>query len=288
MAATNFCLHCQRNAETILDYRAGYKICSECGLPLECNHDIDETPEWQSSFPDSLENRDQNRPVFEIENLPNHIVSKPNDRIVKTPPKKGLKLIGVMADRLGLGSTAIKDRACEIYNMVDVLKTCRGRSMNSILGACLFIACREIGFPRTLNEISIVANGVPKKDINRAIEAIKKELEVETRTVQPGELVRRFCSKLGMENQAIKAVQEAVQKTEELDLRRSPKSILAAIIYMIIQLSHDQVSVKDIAIATEVTELTIRKSYKDISLHASRVIPAWYAREEDIQKIPIP
>ena len=44
----------------------------------------------------------------------------------------------------------------------------------------------------------------------------------------------------------------------------------------------------DIAMAAEVTELTIRKSYKDISHNASRVIPDWYAREEDIKKIPIP
>ncbi|XWS40982.1 hypothetical protein CRYUN_Cryun17cG0041900 [Craigia yunnanensis] len=243
--ATNFCLDCQRNTEIILDYRAGDKICSECGLVLEFDH-IDETPEWRN-FPDSNENRGQNRvglkenPVFEIENLTTYI-SKPNDRIVKTP-EKGLKLIGVMADRLGL-VTEIKDRACEIYNKVDVLKTCRGRSVNSILAACLFIACRELRLSRTLNELSAVASGVPKKDINRAIEAIKKQLEVETRTVQPGELVRRFCFKLGMENQAIKAVQEAIQKTEELDIRKSPKSVLAAIIYMVIQLSDDQVPVK--------------------------------------------
>ena len=248
--ATNFCIDCQRNTEIILDYSAGYKICSECGLALEFalefNH-IDETLEWRS-FPDSKEIRDRNRvlsrenSVWEIENNPTYI-SKPHDSTIVKTPKKGLKLISVMAERLGL-VTAIKDRACEIYNKVDVLKTCRGRSMNSILAACLFIACREIRLSRTLEEVSAVADGVSKKDINRTIEAIKKQLEVETRTVQPGELVRRFCFKLGMENQAINAVQEAVQKTEELDIRRSPNSVLAAIIYMVIQLSHDQIPVR--------------------------------------------
>ncbi|XP_022741854.1 transcription initiation factor IIB-like [Durio zibethinus] len=286
--ATNFCLDCQRQTEIILDYRAGYKICSECGLVLGFNH-INEIPE-QRNFPDSIQNRDQNRvgskenPVFKTEDLSTY-TSKPTNRIIKRP-KKGLKLIGEMTDRLGLVS-AIKDRACEIYNKVDVLKSCRGRSTNSILAACLFIACREIRLFRTLKEISTVAGGVSKKNINRAIVAIKKQLEVETKTVQPGELVRRFCSKLGMENQAIKAVQEAVKRTEELDIRRSPTSVLAAIVYMVLQLSHDQVPlpVKDIAMATGVTEPTIRKSYKDIFPYALRVIPDWYAGEEQIHKL---
>jgi hypothetical protein len=30
---------------------------------------------------------------------------------------------------------------------------------------------------------------------------------------------RRFCSTLGMNNQAVKAAQEAVQRSEELDIR---------------------------------------------------------------------
>ena len=30
---------------------------------------------------------------------------------------------------------------------------------------------------------------------------------------------RRFCSNLGMNNQAVKAAQEAVQKSEEFDIR---------------------------------------------------------------------
>jgi hypothetical protein len=33
---------------------------------------------------------------------------------------------------------------------------------------------------------------------------------------------RRFCSNLGMTNQAVKAAHEAVQKSEELDIRLVP------------------------------------------------------------------
>ncbi|RWW89542.1 hypothetical protein BHE74_00001518 [Ensete ventricosum] len=95
-------------------------------------------------------------------------------------------------------------------------------------------------------------------------------------------LQRRFCSLLGMTNREVKAAQEAVQKSDELDIRycifeqldsadrplqfrsppittsrncisvlltsemcrRSPISIAAAVIYMITQLSDDKKQIK--------------------------------------------
>ncbi|EOY03648.1 hypothetical protein QQP08_013119 [Theobroma cacao] len=64
-------------------------------------------------------------------------------------------------------------------------------------------------------------------------------------TMHPGELVRLFCSKLGMHNPAIKAVQGALKQVE-------------------------------IAVAAEVA---IKESYKDLAPYASRLIPQWYAEE---------
>ncbi|CAH8269997.1 unnamed protein product [Arabidopsis lyrata] len=49
-----------------------------------------------------------------------------------------------------------------------------------------------------------------------------------------------------MSNQTVKAAQESVQKSEEFDIRRSPISIAAAIIYIITQLSDDKKLLRDI------------------------------------------
>ncbi|KAL0460944.1 UNVERIFIED_CONTAM: Transcription initiation factor IIB-2 [Sesamum latifolium] len=94
---------------------------------------------------------------------------------------QAFKTIATMADRLGLVAT-IKDRANEIYKKVEDQKPLRGRNQDAILAACLYIACRQEDKPRTVKG-------------------------------------RRFCSHLGMANQAVKAAQEAVQKSEELDIR---------------------------------------------------------------------
>jgi len=44
----------------------------------------------------------------------------------------------------------------------------------------------------------------------------------------------------------------------------------------------------DISIATGVAEGTIRNSYKDLYPHVSKIIPNWYAKEEDLRSLCSP
>ncbi|VAI35078.1 unnamed protein product [Triticum turgidum subsp. durum] len=201
------------------------------------------------------------------------------------------------------------DRANEIYKKVEDLKSIRGRNQDAILAACLYIACRQEDRPRTVKEICSVANGATKKEIGRAKEFIVKQLEVEMGqsmemgTIHAGDFLRRFCSTLGMNNTAVKAAQEAVQRSEELDIRRSPISIAAAVIYMITQLSEDKKPLKGLNTDPSrhllspsvchcrragVAEGTIRNSYKDLYPYAARLIPNSYAKEEDLKNLCTP
>ncbi|OMP12777.1 Transcription factor TFIIB [Corchorus olitorius] len=298
MAMMVFCSDCKRETEAILDTRQGDTICTECSLVLESHH-IDESSEWRI-FADSDDNGKYDRErvgskqniLLDQANLQT-FASNPNPKKGGGGPfvgslnslnqlsnsdkglTEGFKMIENMGDNLGLVRT-IKDRACEIFKNVENNKSCRGRNLKATVAAALYISCKEIKLSRTLKEISTVA----MKDINRAVEVIKKTMEVEKcGSLQPRELVRRFCSKLNMNNQAIKAVQEAVLEAEELDIRRNPKSVLAAIIYMIDQVSGAARSFKEIAIVAEVAENTVKGSYKDVAPHASKLIPKWYPQQ---------
>ncbi|XP_020537406.1 transcription initiation factor IIB-2 isoform X2 [Jatropha curcas] len=183
------------------------------------------------------------------------------------------------------------DRANEIYKKVEDQKPLKGRNQDAILAACLYIACRQENKPRTVKEICSVVNGPTKKEIGRAKEFIVKHLEVEMGhsvemgTIHAADYLRRFCSNLGMTNQAVKAAQEAVQKSEGLDIRRSPISVAAAVIYIITQLTDDKKPLKDISVVTRVAEGTIKNVYKDLSPHLSNIIPSWFAIEEDVKNL---
>ncbi|CAA7410723.1 unnamed protein product [Spirodela intermedia] len=317
--AETYCPDCKKSTEVVFDHSAGDTVCYECGLVLEA-HSIDETSEWRTFANESGDNDPvrvggPSNPLLTDGGL-STVISKPNGAQGEflssslgrwqnrgANPDRSLILafrtIANMADRLGLVAT-IKDRANEIYKKVEDLKSIRGRNQDAILAACLYIACRQEDRPRTVKEICSVANGATKKEIGRAKEFIIRQLEVEMGqsmemgTIHAGDFLRRFCSHLGMTNQAVKAAQEAVQKSEELDIRRSPISVAAAVIYMITQLSEDKKStddkklLRDISIATGVAEGTIRNSYKDLYPYASRLIPASFAKEEDLKNLCSP
>ncbi|KAF5189151.1 Transcription initiation factor iib [Thalictrum thalictroides] len=201
------------------------------------------------------------------------------------------KTIATMAERLNL-VTHIKDRASEIYKKVvvgDQKSTIRGRNRDAVSAACLFIACQENSSRdrRTLKEISTVANGATKKSIGHEIAKIENQMKaelgvgLEKEVAHAGNYVTRFCHKIGMTMQAIKATQEAVQKSEELDIRRNPASVAAAVMFMIARLSKiddEKKLLGDISLAAGVAENTIRNACKDIHPHASRLIPDWYAK----------
>ncbi|KAL0359552.1 UNVERIFIED_CONTAM: Transcription initiation factor IIB [Sesamum angustifolium] len=221
----SYCSDCKRNTEVVFDHAAGDTVCSECGLVLEARS-IDETSEWRT-FADDSGDHDPNR----------NRGGDPDRAIVLA-----FKTISNMADRLSLVTT-IKDRASEIYKRLEDQKCTRGRNLEALVAACIYIACRQEGKPRTVKEICSIVAGATKKEIGRAKEFIVKQLKVEMGesmemgTIHAGDYLRRFCSNLGMSNEEVKAVQETVQKAGDFDIRRSPISIAAAIIFMITQLS---------------------------------------------------
>ncbi|KAL5719926.1 hypothetical protein ACHQM5_012650 [Ranunculus cassubicifolius] len=57
---------------------------------------------------------------------------------------------------------------------------------------------------------------------------------------------------------------------------------------MVTQLSDDRKLLRDISMATGVAEGTIRNSYKDLYPYASRLIPTWFAKEEDLKNLSSP
>ncbi|KAK2643492.1 hypothetical protein Ddye_025255 [Dipteronia dyeriana] len=310
MEGDSYCLECKQATEIVVDNMLGDTICTECGLVLE-TWNIQGTMEWRTFSDDNNKNNSSNRdpnrvgkaenPLLNYVNLITHISDnpKPSDASKCTtvlPSKRlhdhdpdgvlirRLKIIADMADRLALPQT-IEHRAGEIYKFVEEHRICGGRKLDAVLAACLSIACRESKLSRTLKEFTtVVPNGVREKEINKAVVLIRKRLDVQMGAVQASEYVKRFCSYLGiMKNKkTVQAVHEAVDRAEELDIRTNPKSVLAAIIYMIIQVSDDKKSLGDISIAAKVAESTIKKSYEDLYPYASRIIPNWFANEEDI------
>ncbi|XP_034615389.1 transcription initiation factor IIB-like [Trachemys scripta elegans] len=114
-----------------------------------------------------------------------------------------------MADRINLPRNIV-DRTNNLFKQVYEQKSLKGRSNDAIASACLYIACRQEGVPRTFKEICAVSR-ISKKEIGRCFKLILKALETSVDLITTGDFMSRFCSNLGLPKQ----VQMATALIEE-------------------------------------------------------------------------
>uniref|UniRef100_A0A8I6WII0 Transcription initiation factor IIB n=2 Tax=Hordeum vulgare subsp. vulgare TaxID=112509 RepID=A0A8I6WII0_HORVV len=288
---------CNISTVIVFDRATGDTICSECGLVLD-SHYIDEK-DWHRFTP--LASNDDNYDPISTVKTPNNLKSRHNSTTVMRlennifdqhksfrgniqkcvdfsshQPDNAIHYIADMSDRLGIVDN-IKLQATNLYMKANDLKIFNVRKKHSICAAWLYIACRQANKPRTIKEICTVTNGVTKKEISRAkyllVQHIeeKKSESMEINSVRPRDLVRRFCSTLGMSNKAIQAAEEAANRVQRLDIRRNAISIAGTIIYLISKSfmePRDKVAIKDICFVAGLTEITIRSCHKELYNYA--------------------
>ncbi|MHC1610319.1 MAG: transcription initiation factor IIB [Candidatus Methanospirareceae archaeon] len=154
----------------------------------------------------------------------------------------------------------------EIYRKAWENDLIHGRSIEKILAASIYMACRAHNVPRTLDEIED-ATKVGKKDIIRTCKLLAKRLGVKLAPSSPLEYVSRFCAKLNLEKRVEECAREIINKALEKDITsgRGPTGIAASAIYIAAILCDDRKTQKDVAEATGVTEVTLRVRYKELA-----------------------
>ncbi|HZB17939.1 MAG TPA: TFIIB-type zinc ribbon-containing protein, partial [Nitrososphaeraceae archaeon] len=97
-----------------------------------------------------------------------------------TPTERNLRQafseLNRLKDKLGLPDSVI-EKTAYIYRKVQERGLIRGRTISAILAAAVFIACREIGFPRTLKDITAISN-IKRRYIAKAYRLLIIELDL--------------------------------------------------------------------------------------------------------------
>jgi len=112
-------------------------------------------------------------------------------------------------------------------------KNLKGRSNDAKASACLYIACRQEGVPRTFKEICAVSK-ISKKEIGRCFKLTLKALATSVDLITTADFMSRFCANLDLPNMVQRAATHIARKAVEMDIvpGRSPISVAAAAIYM--------------------------------------------------------
>ncbi len=278
----------------VLDSESGELVCSNCGYVVK--ERIEDTgPEWRSSSKD--EGKDESRA-----GLPTSIAS--HDMGLSTvigsrnADSTGRPISGSMrstvdrlrtwdrrsqvhessdrnlsrafvqlrtfSDKLSL-SDEIIERAAYIYRKALERGLIRGRSITEMIAASLYAACRDSEIPRTLKDVSSVAN-VARKDLARSYRLLIREMDIRMPVPDPAKSVSKIASKVEAGEKTRRRALEIIAKARQAGVAagKDPVGLAASALYVASTLVGEEKTQRDIAQAAGVTEVTIRNRYKNL------------------------
>ena len=169
-----------------------------------------------------------------------------------------------LADRLSLSKATIED-AAYIYRKALEAKLVRGRSINAVIAASVYAACRNAGMQRNLKDLEEAAN-IKRKDIARCYRMVVKNLDLKMKVVDPVNCIARISSLINTKEvtkrYAVKILEEARKKDEVAG--KDPMGLAAASIYLACIKCGEDITQRVIAEAAGVTEVTIRNRFKGL------------------------
>jgi len=170
-----------------------------------------------------------------------------------------------MASQLGLPD-GVRESASRIYRELSEKGRIRGRSVESLSSAALYIACRENQVPRTLEEVA-GASHEEKVKIGRAYRFISRELGIHTPPVDPARYVSRFGSELEISGETRAKAIEFVRRAQEkrFSSGKSPSALAAAALYIAALEEGERRSQREVAEAAGATEVTVRNRYREMA-----------------------
>jgi transcription initiation factor TFIIB len=175
-----------------------------------------------------------------------------------------LSEITKIANNLNLPKS-ILETASVIYRKAVKERLIRGRSIQGVTAAAIYLACRQCGLARTLEEIA-QASTVNKKEVGRSYRFLIKELNYIIPPLRPSQYITKFSNQLTMQGKVEEIAHKILSAAKELKLTsgRGPTGIAAAASYIASVLTGERKTQREIAEIAQVTEVTIRNRYKEL------------------------
>ncbi len=295
------CSICNNNSgQIITDTESGEIICRNCGMVMLDN--VQETrPEWRSFTTDDANNT-RSRTGMPT-SLARHdkglatIIGRANkdasgqvlDAAMRTTMERlrtwdfrtqahtstdrnlrqAFSELDRLKDKLGLPDSVI-EKTAYIYRKVQERGLVRGRTISSVLAAAAYIACREMGMSRTLDDIAHL-NNIKHKELARTFRLLVLELDLKVPMIDPMKCVVKVANKAKLsektKRQAINIMHDIIKSG--VSAGKDPMGLAGSVIYMSSINTGETITQMDIADAAGVTEVTIRNRYKDIKKHTN-------------------
>jgi transcription initiation factor TFIIB len=192
--------------------------------------------------------------------------AKWNTRI--TWQKRNLLIASTELKRIGSNLNLpihVKEEGMRLYIEAFKRKLLRGRSINAMVAACLYLACRAKDIPRTLQEI-LDESSVKAKEVRRSMSVLVRELNLKTQSTDPVALIPRYISDLGLDAEIEGLTNKIlIAYNSRFSIGgKDPKGLCAGAIYLACRIRELEVTQQQIVDVVGVTEVTLRSRYKEL------------------------
>ncbi len=274
----------------IEDARRGELVCAKCGLVLEEGL-IDLSQEWRAFDSEQMLRRARagapitftkhdkgmtteiGKGLGELYKVPTakraqyYRLTKWHKRLIRSKDRNlsfAFSELQRIASFLNL-SKSIHERIARYYEEAVNKGLVRGRSIEAVIAALTYAVCRQMGSPRTLDEI-VEASGVSKREIGRTYRYIARELKIRILPADPISYVPRFATMLGLSDKVQAKAIEILKKAKKLDIisGKGPTGVAAAAIYIASVLCGEKRTQREVADICDITEVTIRNRYSEL------------------------
>jgi len=175
--------------------------------------------------------------------------------------------LDTLKDKLGLPSAVI-EKTAYIYRKAQENRLVLGRSISAVLVAAIYTACREMGIPRTLNDIATKSN-VKRKSVAKCYRQLLLGLDLKIPMVDPIKCITRIANKAEItektKHQAINLMNIVTEI--EISAGKDPMGLAATVIYASCIRTGEIKTQKEIANAADITDMTLRTRLKDLKRH---------------------
>jgi transcription initiation factor TFIIB len=284
------CPSCKGNL--VSDMERGEEICSHCGMVLDARFDAISS-ESVGFFSAGTENENFKKPtslmMYEI-GLPTFIDKKNVDSSGKKIQEyyeveklrrlnkftisndsktrnlnKAIREILRITEILGM-SPSIAERASYIYRKALNKKLIRGRSITGIVAATIYIACKDAGVHFPIERIENLAENCNRKNILHYYKLLLRQMKMNVGVPDPS----RYLSKIAVASRLSgKTERKALEILSQIEgdpalSGKKPVSLAAASLYLAALHVGEHTTQLRIAIASELTTITIRKRCAEI------------------------
>lgn len=273
----------------------GELICRSCGLVV-ADHAIDYGAEWRSFTPEEYSRKARTGSPLNIKiadyGLSTTIGSRKSDirnasssaerrrliyRLRKWQRRSTLhgsrdrNLFRALTELRRLGSqlhipNAIMETTAHLYRRLITLRITQGYTINSMITATIYLACRQHGLPRTLDEVA-KASHVTRKDLARAIRHIIRYLDEPIAKARPEDFIPRIATELQISGEVQITAKRLIERAREkgITIGKAPNGLAAAALYLASLIHQQNQTQRTLSEAAHVTEVTIRNRYKELT-----------------------